>query len=107
MPETPGANPLPGTRREETEVIAAMEPSVAIETLEHPDVGSTMAQLQQCHIAHFACHGVSDLLDPSRSGLILQTAGTATEESTQDILSVREVSQTHLSRAEIAYLSAC
>tara|TARA_R110002003_G_scaffold2127_2_gene24114 strand:+ start:5245 stop:6489 length:1245 start_codon:yes stop_codon:yes gene_type:complete len=107
MPETPGANPLPGTRREKTEVIAAMGPSVSIETLEHPDVKNTMAQLQQCNVAHFACHGVSDLLDPSKSGLILQTASTATEESMQDILSVRAVSQTHLSRAEIAYLSAC
>lgn len=47
------------------------------------------------------------LLDPSRSGLILRTTRNAIEESRQDILSVREVSQAHLSRAEIAYLSAC
>lgn len=107
MPETPHANPLPGTRLEEAEVKAAMGPSVSIKTLEHPDVGSTMAQLQECNVAHFACHGVSDLLDPSRSGLILQTTRKAIEEPRQDILSVREVSQAHLSRAEIAYLSAC
>ena len=40
-------------------------------------------------------------------GLILQTARTSTQEPKQDILSVRRVSQAHLSRAEIAYLSAC
>ena len=65
-----------------------------------------MAQLQGCNIAHFACHRVSDLLDPSRSGLILRTKN-AIEESRQDILSVRKISQAHLSQAEIAYLSAC
>ena len=107
MPETPHANDLPGTREERSEVIAAMGPSVSVECLEYPDVATAMVQLQGCNIAHFACHGVSDLVDPSRSGLILQTARTATEEPRQDILSVREVSQAHLSRAEIAYLSAC
>jgi hypothetical protein len=107
MPETPGANPLPGTSLEKTEVIAAMGPSVSIVSLAYPDVRGTMAQLQECTVAHFACHGVSDLIDPSKSGLILQTASKATEESRQDILSVRNVCQAHLSQAEIAYLSAC
>jgi len=107
MPKTPSASDLPGTRAERSEVIAAMGPSVSIQTLEYPDVASAMTQLQECNIAHFACHGVSDPVDPSRSGLILQTARTSTQELRQDILSVREVSQAHLSRAEIAYLSAC
>ena len=107
MPKTPSASNLPGTRAERSEVIAAMGPSVSIQTLEYPDVASAMTQLQECNIAHFACHGVSDPVDPSRSGLILQTARTSTQEPRQDILSVREVSQAHLSWAEIAYLSAC
>jgi CHAT domain-containing protein len=107
MPETPGASDLPGTMVETSEVIAAIGSSVSIETLEYPDVASAMIRLQECNIAHFACHGISDPSDPSRSGLILQTAGTATEEPKQDILSVGEVFQAHLSRAEIAYLSAC
>ncbi|KAH8710105.1 CHAT domain-containing protein [Phaeosphaeriaceae sp. PMI808] len=67
-----------------------------------PDVGSTMAQLQECNVTHFACHGVSDLLDPSKSGLILRIAGKAMEESRQDILTVREVSQAHLSACSTA-----
>lgn len=66
-----------------------------------------MAQLQKCNVAHFACHEVSDLLDSFRSDLILRTTRRAIEESRQDILSVREVSQAHLSRAEIAYLFVC
>jgi hypothetical protein len=107
MPETPHQGPLPGTTLEKAEVIAALELSTSIETLEHPDVRSVVAQLQECNVAHFACHGVSDPLDPSRSGLILRTVRTATEESRQDILTVQEVSRADLSRAEIAYLSAC
>ena len=102
MPETPCASPLEGTTKEMDKIKPAMGPSMSIKTLEQPDVGSTMAQLQQCNIAHFACHGVSDPLDPSKSGLILQTASTATEEPQQDILTVREVSQAHLSGAKIA-----
>jgi CHAT domain-containing protein len=107
MPKTPGAGDLPGTREEISEVIAALGPSVSIETLEYPDVASAMIRLQECNVAHFACHGVSDPVGPSRSGLILQTARTATEEPNADILSVGEVSQAQLSQAEIAYLSAC
>lgn len=109
MPETPQANPLRSSRLEEDEVKAAMKPwpSIFIETLEHPDVANTMAKLQRCNVAHFACHEISDLLDPSRSSLILRTTKNAIEESRQDILNVPKISQAHLSRTEIAYLSAC
>ncbi|KAF2185927.1 TPR-like protein [Zopfia rhizophila CBS 207.26] len=97
MPKTPSAGDLPGTTAESSEVIAAMGLSLSKGLpMEHPNVASTLVQLQKCNIAHFACHGVSDPDDPSRSGLILQTVGTDTEEPRQDILS-----------AEIAYLSAC
>lgn len=56
---------------------------------------------------HLACHGMSDQVDPSERGLLLQTARTAMVESRQDLLSVREVCQANLPGAEIAYLSAC
>jgi hypothetical protein len=117
MPQTPQAGDsnahvshgtdLPGARKEKPEVIKALGSSASVIHLEHPDVASVMTQLQDCNIAHFACHGVSDPKDPSESGLILQTAETGTREPKQAILSVREVSQMHLLRAEIAYLSAC
>ncbi|KFZ22972.1 hypothetical protein V502_02551 [Pseudogymnoascus sp. VKM F-4520 (FW-2644)] len=89
-----------------SEVVSLMG-HVSAETLEQPEVARVMHQMQQCSIVHFACHGVSHAVDPSESGLLLQTAGTATAKPRQDILSVRKVSQAHLSGAEIAYLSAC
>jgi tetratricopeptide (TPR) repeat protein len=106
MPTTPRAGSLKGTKKEKAEVTKALEPFVSVESLEHPDAASTIAQLQECNVAHFACHSVSDPSDPSKSGLILQKTGNRTGELQQDILSVQAVSQTHLSQAEIAYLSA-
>ncbi|KFY28251.1 hypothetical protein V491_00549 [Pseudogymnoascus sp. VKM F-3775] len=106
MPKTPGASDLPGARVEQSEIVSAMG-HVSAETLEQPEVARVMHQMQQCSIVHFACHGVSHAVDPSESGLLLQTAGTATAKPRQDILSVRKVSQAHLSGAQIAYLSAC
>jgi CHAT domain-containing protein/tetratricopeptide (TPR) repeat protein len=106
MPTTPGADSLKGTEKEKSEVTDALGPSVSIESLEHPDAASTMAQLQTCDVAHFACHGITDRTDPSKSSLILQKADTKTGGLQQDILSVQAVSQTRPFQAEIAYLSA-
>ncbi len=107
MANTPGACDLPGVRTEKSEVMAAVGTSVCVEALDQPEVASVMHHIRQCNIAHFACHGVTDPSDPSKSGLLLQAARTATMEDRPDVLSVHEISQAHLSRAEIAYLSAC
>jgi CHAT domain-containing protein len=107
MPTTPGAEDLPGVSIEKSEVIAAVGTSVSVKTLNHPDVAGVMDQIRHCNIAHFACHGVSNRVDPSESGLLMQTARTATTQPRQDVFSVRKASQAHLSGAEIAYLSAC
>jgi tetratricopeptide (TPR) repeat protein len=107
VPTTPGADSLEGTEKEKAEVTDALVPTVAVESLEHPDAASTLAQLQTCDIAHFACHGITDLTDPSKSGLILQKADTETGELQQDILSVQAVSRAHPLQAEIVYLSTC
>jgi CHAT domain-containing protein len=104
MANTPDANGLPGVEKEKTAVVRALGNSVSVEVLEQPNVASVLHQIQQCTIAHFACHGVSNSSDPSESGLLLQTSAT---EPRQDILSVRKISQTHLAGGEIAYLSAC
>jgi tetratricopeptide (TPR) repeat protein len=107
MPTTPGADSLEGTEKEKAGVTEALGPTVAVESLESPDAASILAQLQMCDIAHFACHGISNPSDPSKSGLILQKADTETGELQQDILSVQAVSRTRPMQAEIAYLSTC
>jgi CHAT domain-containing protein len=47
--------------------------------------------------AHFACHAVADLDDPSRSGLLLA----------DETLTVRAIRAVEMPRAGLAYLSAC
>jgi hypothetical protein len=107
MPTTPDADSLKSTEKKKAEVTDALGLSVSIESLEHPDAASTLAQLQTCDIAHFACHNISNPIDPSKSGLMLQKTDTETGELQQDILSVQAVSRTQPMQAEIAYLSTC
>ena len=106
MANTPGADDLPGAGAEKSEVMATVGASALVQPLAHPDVTRVMQHLGLCNIAHFACHGISDPFDSSGTGLLLQTAKTAIAEPKPNILSASNVSQTRLSHAEIAYLSA-
>ena len=97
---------LPGVRREIEAIIEAAPFSINTTTILHPSPDQVEDILQQSHVAHFACHGVSDSVDPSHSGLILQRTGSDGSPE-QDFLSVHRVSESRLECAQIAYLSAC
>jgi tetratricopeptide (TPR) repeat protein len=113
MPMTPkGANDrrrfraLRGIAKEEAMISNLVSPHLSTIVLTTPDVASVVSQLENCQMAHFACHGISDPTDPSKSGLVLQRfASDGTLE--QDHLSVYRISQLRLRHAQIAYLSAC
>jgi CHAT domain-containing protein len=107
MRETPGAGSLPGVTIEKSAIAAAVGGSASIATLEQPDAAEVIDRIQQCDIAHFACHGVSNPAEPSESGLLLQTRTSSTAEPRLDILTVRKIYQVHVSHGEIAFLSAC
>ncbi|MFJ3296718.1 CHAT domain-containing protein [Streptomyces bacillaris] len=70
LAETPGAAPLAGVSRE-AEVIAELFPQRRL--LGGPDatVAAVGRALEDHPWVHFSCHGVSEPLNPSRSGLIL------------------------------------
>jgi tetratricopeptide (TPR) repeat protein len=104
MAKTPGANDLPGVEAERSTVLGALGPSVQVEILDQPDSVTVIRRIVECNIAHFACHGTSDSLDPSQSGLLLQTA---TANPQQDILNVLKLCENRTSHGKIAYLSAC
>lgn len=65
-----------------------------------PTSGEVLTRLPGCTIAHFACHGVTDPRDPSRSGLLLQ-------DHVKARLTVAMLAPVRLGDARLAYLSAC
>jgi CHAT domain-containing protein len=76
--------------------------------LNQPSAEQVLESLEACRIAHFACHGTSDSLDPSNSGLILQKSSNEPDEaSKQDRLTVHRIAELQLGHTQIAYLSAC
>ncbi|KAJ5662986.1 hypothetical protein N7507_003717 [Penicillium longicatenatum] len=104
MANTPGADGLPGVTAQRSTVLGELGDSVRVAILDQPNSASVLRQIQECNIAHFACHGISNSRDPSQSGLLLQTAGP---NPNQDILSVLKLCENLPTQAQIAYLSAC
>ncbi|SMF84783.1 CHAT domain-containing tetratricopeptide repeat protein [Streptomyces sp. Amel2xC10] len=65
-----------------------------------PTKAAVLDRLPDCSIAHFACHGESDTVDPAHSRLVLH-------DHHSDPFTVASLDAVHLDRAELAYLSAC
>ncbi|MBE3012980.1 CHAT domain-containing protein [Microbispora sp. NEAU-D428] len=97
MPQTPGAAPLPYAA-EEAELLRGALPGSLV--LTSPARDAVLAAMADAPIAHFACHGVSEALDPARSRLLLADHETAP-------LTVADLAAAGLSAAELVYLSAC
>jgi hypothetical protein len=89
----PGAVVLmPSAHPDETDAaLVAGEPSAA----------EVLSRLNDCEIAHFMCHGVTDPVDPSRSRLLLGAGQRG------DSLAVNALAPVRLGAARLAYLSAC
>jgi CHAT domain/Tetratricopeptide repeat len=100
MPTTPGGyKPLKVS--EEVAAITSHTRSWASTTaLEQPSRESVLNILKSCSIAHFACHGLADRVEPAKSALIL---GRELEQR----LSLKDLDAITHDSAKIAYLSAC
>lgn len=105
MPETPGQAPLRYTTDEMSAVQLATSGAFFSIPLVQPDARLVLAYLGQCDMVHFACHGVSDRIDPLNSYLVLQDSEPTIPKI--DKITVRQISEASLSNARIAYLSAC
>ena len=110
MPVTPGMKPsqerLPGVLDEKRGVIEILRNCTVIEEIEQPSVEVVIHCMKECSIAHFACHGRTNYVDPSSSGLILQRKDES-GSAVQDVLTVHDLSEINLQHARLAYLSAC
>ncbi|KAH8659506.1 hypothetical protein BGZ61DRAFT_280309, partial [Ilyonectria robusta] len=93
---------LPGVREETEELLNSARSQIRTTVLTHPSADQVLGALKTCRIAHFACHGTSDILDPSNGGLILQKSAGPDEAFEQDRLAVHRVSELRLRSAQIA-----
>jgi CHAT domain-containing protein len=100
MPSTPGEyQPL-----NVAEEVAAIENhsrrAASIKHLSRPTRGDVLNALKFCAIAHLACHGSADRIEPSKSALIVR-------RETEERLTVEDLDTITYSSAKLAYLSAC
>ncbi|MFE9456764.1 CHAT domain-containing protein [Streptomyces californicus] len=96
LEETPGAAPLLGVARE-VAVVRELFPEGRLLAGPEATVAAVGRALGAHPWVHFSCHGVSELLDPSRSGLILYDGR----------LTVADAAAQRPGSPELAVLSAC
>jgi CHAT domain-containing protein len=106
MSVTPELKPLPGVLDEKKSVMEILQQYTTVEDMEQPRAEAVIHSVEECNIAHFACHGRTNHVDPSSSGLILQREDES-GSAKQDVLTVHDLSEINLQHAQLAYLSAC
>ncbi|KAJ6580450.1 CHAT domain-containing protein [Mycena vulgaris] len=93
-----GGNRLPGVEQEVKKIMSIIKTS-HVECLEGPQAtpDAVKLQLQDCSWVHLACHGKQDLLEPTKSHLMLY----------QGVLELDTILHMPLSNAEFVFLAAC
>ncbi|MCQ4080932.1 CHAT domain-containing protein [Streptomyces sp. RB6PN25] len=94
--EVPGAEPLPGSEHEAA-VLAELFPGARLLTGADATVAAVRRALPAHSWVHFSCHGVSDMLNPSASGLLLYDGR----------LTALDIAVERPARPQLAVLSAC
>jgi CHAT domain-containing protein len=106
MPITPGLPPLRFVTQEVMNVRQRIPGAdVYIETAgavtdRTPTRDRVLALMAHAPVAHFACHGSNDPVDPARSQLYLH-------DHAEEPLTVAALSALNMDQAQLAYLSAC
>ncbi len=96
LAETPGAEPLPGAEREAA-VLTERFPGGRRLAGADATVAAVCRALPAHSWVHFSCHGVSDVLNPSASGLVLYDGR----------LTALDVAAQRPAHPQLAVLSAC
>lgn len=96
--------PLKNAIKEVEDIMGMVRNEARIVTrLDSPSTAQVLEELPAYHAIHFACHGVSDRMNPSNSHLLL-LGNTPTEPG---MLTVGAISNMNIKNAQVAYLSAC
>ncbi|TDL18361.1 hypothetical protein BD410DRAFT_701128, partial [Rickenella mellea] len=98
QPSTPGASPLPGTMHEQR-CIQEHVPTSSLQILNGSDatIATVLSGMEECSWVHLACHGIQDVSDPMKSGLLLQDGR----------LHLSKIIQKRITHGDFAFLSAC
>ncbi|KAI9867359.1 MAG: hypothetical protein M1813_008917 [Trichoglossum hirsutum] len=109
VPETPGKSDLPEVNREVADILELpnFPPSISVTQLDRPCAQEVLTELRGRNFVHFACHGISNPKDPSKSCLFLVKPASPTSPEEVDPLTVRRISSATAQHATLAYLSAC
>ncbi|KAL4740778.1 CHAT domain-containing protein [Aspergillus similis] len=105
MPTTPNKQPLPGVEPEVKAIQQASGHVFTVQLQKYPARKTVLDAMKDTDIIHFACHGSSDPVNPSRSHLLLQRCKSSAPAVEK--LTVQHISDHVFGRARIAYLSAC
>jgi CHAT domain-containing protein len=106
MMTTPELPDLDGVKNEKEEILKVVPSHLRSKRLDNPDSSRVLECLKHYTIAHFACHGCTSLVDPSKGGLIFQKEDD-TGYMDWDVMTIQDLSVLNLNNAKIAYLSAC
>ncbi|KAJ7440863.1 TPR-like protein [Mycena latifolia] len=100
QPSAFGQNPIPGTMKEIALIERLAQGVIPVLQLERDmaTVENVQKGMRESDWAHFACHGLQDIFNPTNSSLLL------TGDSK---LTLSDIIQLHLPHADLAFLSAC
>lgn len=99
MSKTPGATDLAGAEWEAA-MLRSIFPTAQVVSDAEATRDRVLSELAGQQWVHFACHGYSDPVSPSRSRLLIH-------DHADRPLDVLDVSRLRIADAELAYLSAC
>lgn len=97
MPRTAGKTDLPGVDQEVKELENLFSAQIPTTIFQSPTRETVLKELRKFEIVHFACHGDSNLFNPTQSCLYLSDGP----------LTVSDVTSLNIQSCQLAYLSAC
>ncbi|KAL4783420.1 CHAT domain-containing protein [Aspergillus varians] len=103
-PEKAGQQDL-NTEEEIESITEGLKDTTSYIVLNRPSRVDVLQELPSSHLIHFSCHGESNPIDPSYSGLALSP--TAAVNDTNSLLTVKDLAAINHEKAQLAYLSAC
>lgn len=100
MPKTPGQKDLPHVAEEVIALDHIIPGSFSKLILETPSKDDVQQKIRTSQAVHFACHGTTNLSNPSKSQLLMR-------DWRQDAFTVTDIIALKLENPQMVYLSAC